>query len=157
MLINRKGIICHVSKAETPHALWYPINLLIPRYGDDYIEEKLGVTDPETIQHLQDEFLVAFETISKGMPDILETHSVRFDKYDWDYYLADKCEESVTVFLERCLAPEDIESSNRHASGYVWAVIERSDTPEEVCEKLQCTQEAFARAFYKKLWKIMGW
>jgi hypothetical protein len=157
MLINRKGIICHVSKIASPYFIWYPISLLIPQYGENYIKEKLGITKPEEIQCLQDEFQTALQSASEGTPDLFEEHTLRFDKYDWPFYLADKNERSVTIFLERGLSPDMIRPAESLPHGYAWAIIQPDDTPETINRLLYCGDMKFGRALCKKLWKLMEW
>lgn len=41
MFIKRKEDLYFISFIEQPHQIWYPINLKIPRYGDDYAKSKL--------------------------------------------------------------------------------------------------------------------
>ena len=157
MLINHHGIICHISKIEEPYRIWYHISHLIPEYSDKYIQEKLGVTDPPTIRRLRDEFDTALGTLNSGKPDLLEAHSFRFDKHEWTFYLDDKTENSITLFIERGLSPNIIGQTGRHPRGLAWAVIDKADSPEMICQKLNDDQLAFAKALHKKLKKIMGW
>ena len=156
MLINRRGIVCHISKIEKPYRLWYPINLLIPQYGDDYVNEKLGVTDPDLVKQLQDEFLEAL-TKSNDKSEYLETHTVKFDKNDFEFYLTDITKSSATLFIEILFSPEAYHEPGRCPRGYVWTPITKKDTPEALGGKLYTTNKRFAKSLYKKLWKMMGW
>jgi hypothetical protein len=156
MLINRNGIICHISKTNSPYQLWYPINLLIPQFGDNYVEEKLGVTDPDHVKRLQDEFLEALPR-SNDKSEYLKTNIFRFDKTDFAFYLADITESSVTIYIELLLSTEAYDGAGRCPRGYVWARITKKDTPETLGEKFYTTNKRFAKALHKKLWEMMGW
>jgi hypothetical protein len=157
MIINRKGIVSHISKIGYPNFIWYPISLLIPQYGADLIHSKLGVTDSKAIQFLQDEFSQALQEASGGLPDFLETHTLRFDKHDWCFHLADKNDRFVTVFLERGLDLRAAKPMVPHPLGYAWAIFEPRDTPETINRGLYCDDMKFAKALHRKLWKVMGW
>jgi hypothetical protein len=156
MYINRKGITCHIAKIDKPR-IWYPINLLIPSFSEEYIAEKLGITDPEKTKSLQDEFLQSLESVPTNSWDYLESRSVRHDKHDWMFYLADKNKSSATLFIELLISPEAYHGSERCPRGFVWTQVTKKDTPETLAEKLYTTNMRFAKALYRKLWKIMGW
>jgi hypothetical protein len=157
MIINRKGIISHISKIGYPNFIWYPISMLIPQYGANLIYSKLGVTDPKAIQFLQDEFSQARQEASEGVLELLETHSFRFDKCEWYFHLADNNERSVTVFLERGLSFGAAAPTGPYPLGYAWAILEPSSTPDAINQGLFCDDLKFAKALHRKLWKVMGW
>jgi hypothetical protein len=157
MIINRKGIVSHISKIGYPNFIWYPISFLIPQYGADLIYSKLGVTDPKAIQFLQDEFSQALQEASEGVLELLETHTFRFDNHDCYFHLADKNERSVTIFLERGLSLGSAKPIVPHPLGYAWAILEPSSTPEDINKGLYCDDMKFARALHRKLWKILWW
>jgi hypothetical protein len=157
MFINYKGSICFISKVEKPYRIWYGINLEIPIYGDDYVVEKLGVTDPIKIKELQDAFLDALTRVPQKSSELVESHTVRYDKYVWTFYLANKSKKSVTIFLKKNPSPKVIKTTGRHPLGCSWATIERTDTPEDLIRKLYSTEKQFFKALHKKLWKVMNW
>jgi hypothetical protein len=157
MIINRKGIVCKILRIEYPYYIWYPFRMLLHRLEKDYIIEKLGATHPEKIRRLQDEFADAHQEATEGPPDFLETHTLRFDKHDWYFHLADKSERSVTIFLERGLSFSAAAPTVPHPLGYAWTILEPRDTPETINRGLYCNDIKFAKALHRKLWKVMGW
>jgi hypothetical protein len=77
LLVNRNGVICHLAKIGMPYHIWYPVSLLLPEFYENYITEKLGITDEKTIQWLKDQFQNdKRESIMPGV-EILESHSLR--------------------------------------------------------------------------------
>ena len=158
MLINHNGIICHISKISQPHKIWYHIWIDLERYGDDYIREKLGVTDAILQKTLQDEFYEATE--SRRKRKVLESHNLRLDKTDYPFYLTNKSKDSITVFMEKglfTLYPGQPNGMDRPPKGYPWAIIYKTDTPEIIQAKLYDHRKRFGPAMRKKLKKIMAW
>jgi hypothetical protein len=156
MLINRRGTICHISKIDEPNKLWYPINLLITQYGNDYIEEKLGVTDPDLIKQLQDSFLDDL-TKSNDRSKYLETQAIKFNNNEIAFYLADITKTTAILYIEILIPPEAYCGAGRCPRGYIWTQISKKDTPDILNEKLCIDHMRFARALHKKLWKVIGW
>jgi hypothetical protein len=157
LLVNRNGVICHVAKIGVLYQIWYPVNLLLPEFYENYITEKLGITDAETIRWLQDQF--RNDKRESIMPDagILESHSLRHEKRDWLLHLDRNGERSVTIYLERGVYPEPGNPIMPHQKGYAWGIIMSDDTPETINQTLHCGDLKFARALYKNLWKVMAW
>ncbi len=158
MFINHNGIICHISKIDSPHKIWYHIWIDLERYGENYIREKLGVTDAILQKTLQDEFYEVAE--SRRKTKLLESHNLRLDKTDYAFYLTDKTEDSVTVFIEKglfTLYPGQPNGIDRPPRGYPWAVIYENDTPEQIQAKLLDDRRKFGVALHKKLKRIMTW
>ncbi len=152
MFINHNGIICHISKIDQPHRIWYHIWIDIARYGEDYIREKLGVTDPIIQQNLRNEFHRAVIAYRMKPTEVLEAHSLRLDKVDYPFYLANKTENSVTVYMEKGL----FTLGENRPTGHPWAVIYKTDAPEQIQAKLYDHRKRFGPALRKKLWKICG-
>ena len=152
MFINRNGLVYYISKIENPR-IWYHINLRIPRYGEDYIKSKLGVTDPEVQRRLQDEFYRAINSKKIQQTDLLEEHNLRLDKIDYPFYLVNQTKSSVSVFMEKGF----FTLSEWHPGGYPWAVINSIDSPQMIQEKLFDHRKRFGIAMYKKLRKICSW
>ena len=160
MIINHNGILCHISKINQPHKIWYHISVTIERYGKDYIREKLGVTDPTIQQKLQDEFYRATKSYNQRQPELLEENNLRLDKTDYPFYLTDKARDSVLVFMEKglfTLYPGQPNGMECPPKGYPWAIIDKTNTPEIIQAKLYDNRKRFGAAMYKKLWKICGW
>jgi hypothetical protein len=157
MLINLKGIISHISKIGTPYFIWYPMSLLMPELSEDYIRAKLGITKPEEVKFLQEEFMRTHRQILEEPPELLETHTVRYDNYDWYFHLAGRFKSSLNVFLERGLTVETANHEGHLPQGYAWAVIQPDHSPEDINQLLYCGDVKFAKALHKKLKKIMGW
>ncbi len=158
MLINHNGIICHISKISQPHRIWYHIWVDLERYGDDYIREKLGVTDAILQKMLQDEFYEVAE--SRRKTKVLESHNLRLDKTDYAFYLANETRDSITIYMEKglfTLYPSHPGGMKHPPLGYPWAVIRKTDTPEIIRSKLYDYRKRFGIAMQKKLKKIMGW
>jgi hypothetical protein len=151
MFINHNGITCYVSKIDQPR-IWYHIWIDIQNFGNNYIKEKLGVTDPHLQQKLQDKFRQAIKSHIQ-QSDLLEAHNLRLDKTDYPFYLAEKSKDSVTVFMEKGL----FTLGEGRPLGYPWAVIHRHDTPEKIQAKLYDHRKRFGVAMHKKLRKIYGW
>ena len=160
MLINHNSIICYVSKIDHPHRIWYHIRIDLERYGDNYIEEKLAITDPTVQRKLQDEFYEASRSYKKQKAKLLEGHNLRHDKTDYPYYLHNKTKNSVTVFIEKglfTLYPSHPGGMKRPPLGYPWSTIYKSDTPEIIQSKLYDDRKRFGISLHKKLKKIMAW
>jgi len=160
MLINHNGMICYVSKIDHPHRIWYHIRIDLERYGEDYIEEKLGITVPTVQQQLQDEFYEASRSYKKQKAKLLEGHNLRLDKTDYPYYLHNKTKDSVTVFIEKglfTLYPSHPGGMKHPPLGYPWTIIYKTDTPEIIQAKLYDHRKRFGPAMRKKLWKVCGW
>ncbi len=153
MFINHNGIICYISKISQPHKIWYHIWVDIANYGQRYIEEKLSVTDPDIQQKLRDEFYHAIESHTIQQSDLLEEHNLRFDKTDYPFYLMDKTKTSVTIFMEKGL----FTLGEWRPLGYPWAVVYRTDTPQQIQAKLFDHRKQFGVSMYKKLRKICNW
>jgi hypothetical protein len=154
MLIFRKGKVFHISKIDKPNKLWYPINLLIAQYGEDYAQEKLGVTDPDLVKQLQDAFLDDL-TRSNDRSQYLESHAVKFDGNEISFYLDNITKSTATLYIEILIPPEAYRGTGRCPRGYVWANISIWDTPETLAEKLYVDNIRFIKALHKKLKKIM--
>lgn len=160
IFINHNGIICHISKVDQPHKIWYHIWIDIARYGEDYIRGKLGVTDDKIQRKLQDEFCRAAESYKKQKAKLLEGHNLRLDKTDCPYYLHNKTKDSVTVFIEKglfTLYPSHPSGMKHPPLGYSWSIINKTDTPEIIQAKLYDHRKRFGPAMRKKLWKVCGW
>ncbi len=160
MLINHNGIICNISKIDEPHTIWYHIRIDLERYGEDYIEEKLGVTDPIIQRKLQDEFYKASRSYKKEKSKLTEEHILQLDKLDYPFYLDNKNKNSITVFIEKglfTLYPSHPGGMKHPPLGYPWATILKTDTPEIIQSKLYDTRKRFGVSMHKKLKKIMGW
>lgn len=160
MLVNHNGIPCHILKIKHPHRIWYHININLLLLGEDYIAEKLGVTDPAVQHLLQDEFYEAAKNYKKSEHILLDRHSLRYDKTYIQFYLADITPNSVTVYIETSLLtlfPNKPNGMKRPPLGCPWAVIHKSDTPEIIRDRLYHTYKSFGEALHRKLKKIMGW
>ena len=147
--------MCHIVKLGNPYYIWYPFNLMHPESYEKQLKEKLGLTDPKVIQFYRDELLNAQQEASEWPPEFLETHTLRFDKHDWHFHLADRNDRSVTVYLERSLNIGSAKPVIPHPYGYAWVIIENCDTPETINEGLHCGDLKFAKALHKKLWKML--
>lgn len=152
MFVNHQGIVCYISKIDSPR-IWYHIRVDIGNYGNDYIKEKLGITDPEAQRRLQDEFYRAANPSKIQQTDLLEEHDLRLDKVDIPFYLVNQTKNSVTVFMEKGL----FTLGNDRLHGYPWAVIYNTDSPQMIQEKLFDHRKRFGTAMRKKLWKICEW
>ena len=160
MFINHNGIICHISKISQPHRIWYHIWIDLERYGDNYIEEKLGVTDPKIQRKLQNEFYRAVISYKSKPTETLEAYDLRLDKTDYPFYLNSKTNNSVTVFIEKglfTLYPGQPNGMERPPKGYPWSIIYKTDTPEIIQAKLYDHRKRFGPAMRKKLYKACGW
>lgn len=160
MLINHNGIICHISKINQPHRIWYHIWIDLERYGENYIREKLGITDQTVQRKLQDEFYRAVISYTSKPTETLEEHTLRLDKTDYPFYLTDKTKDSVTVFMEKglfTLYPGQPNGMDRPPKGYPWTIIYKTDTPEVIQAKLYDHRKRFGPAMHRKLKKIMAW
>ena len=159
MFIERKGDIYFISKIESPYRVWYPILLDIALYSDDYVRSKLGVTDPIQQRDLRIEFYEAIRN-SEIKTDEVEYHALKINNVYLDFYLHEKTDDSVTVFIEKGLytlyegGPDEID---RPPAGNAWAIIDKSDTPEDIMKKFYDTEIEFEIAFHEKLRKIMNW
>lgn len=151
--INHNGITCHISKIDQPYKIWYHIWVKIERYGEDYIEEKLGVTDPILQQEIQDEYNRAAKSYHQRRPKPLEGHNLRLDGTDYPYYLANKTRSSVTVYMEKGL----FTLGENRPTGHPWAIINKADKPAQIQGKLYDHRKRFGEVMHKKLHKIMGW
>ena len=152
MFINRNGLIYYISKLENPR-IWYHIWGDIANYGQDYIEEKFGVTDPDIQQKLRDDFYSAIESHKIQQSDLLEEYNLRFDKTDYPFYLIDKTKSSVIIFMEKGL----FTLGENRPLGYPWAIIYRTDTPQQIQAKLFDHRKRFGEVMHKKLRTICGW
>lgn len=159
MFINRKNDAYYISKTETPNNVWYPINLEIARYGEDYVKSKLGVTDPIQQRDLRIEFYEATRN-TKILTDEVEYQTLRYNDMEYPIYLHNRTAESVTVFIEKglfTLYPGEPNEMDHPPNGYAWNVITCTDTPEIIQEKLYDTEFEFGIAMCDKLREIMGW
>ncbi|MCD6161032.1 MAG: hypothetical protein J7K40_01285 [candidate division Zixibacteria bacterium] len=152
MFILRKGQTCFISKIEEPHKIWYHINLDIPRYGDDYVRSKLGVTDSIQQRDIRIEFYEAIRN-NNIRTDELKYHILRLDKTDYAYYTHQVYSNVVTVFIEKGLFTLD----EHYLQGNPWAIICQKDTPEQIQAKLYDHRKRFGEVMHKKLQKICGW
>ena len=152
MFINHNGIICYISKINHPR-IWYHIWVDIANYGQNYIKEKLGVTDPIIQQKLRDDFYHAIESHKIQQSDLLEEHNLRFDKTDYPFYLVNRTKFSITIFMEKGL----FTLGENRPLGYPWAIIYRTDTPQQIQAKLFDHRKRFSEVMHKKLRKICSW
>ena len=162
MFIKRKNNIYFISYINQPHRIWYPINFKIPRYGDDYVKSKLGITDPIKQRDLRIEF---YDNIRLSEDDIksdmLEQHFLDYGRFEYPFYLNDKTEDSVTVFIEKgldTLKPNPKTGVWEHAHGYPWGIIYKDDSPDEIALKLYYDDDGdFGEVMHKMLKKLMNW
>ena len=161
MFIKRKNDLYFISYIEEPHRFWYPINMEIPRYGEDYAKSKLGVTDPIKQRDLRIEF---YETIRNPKDCIksmmLEQYLLDFGRFAIPFYLHNKTEDSVTVFIEKglnTLKPNPVSGVWEHAHGNPWNIINKNDSPEEVALKLYDEDREFGVTMKETLDEIMEW
>lgn len=141
-----------ISSIEKPHRIWYPINLAIPRYGDDYVKSKLGITNPIQQRDLRIEFYEAIRNAEIRTDEVVY-HSLRLDKTDYPFYTIREYSNVVTVYMEKGL----FTLGEKRPGGYPWALIYQNDTPEQIQAKLYDDRKRFGVAMRRKLWKTCGW
>lgn len=152
MFIKRANGIHYISKIEKPYRIWYPINLQIPRYGEDYVKSKLGVTDPIHQRDLRIEFYEATRN-NKIRTDELRYNVLGFDGTEYPYYAHQEYANVVTVFIEKGL----FTLGENRPGGYAWAVIYESDYPENIASKLYDDDIEFGASMKEELIEIMDW
>ena len=161
MFITRKNEPYFISHIENPHRIWYPINLQIPRYGDDYVKSKLGVTDPIRQRDLRVEFYEAIRNrkdIIKS--NTLEPYFVDYGRFAVPFYIQKYTEDSVSVFIEKGLnklKPNPETGIWEHPHGYPWGIINKRDNPEEIALKLYDDDIEFGVSMKETLNEIMAW
>ena len=159
MFIKKQNEIYFISKTNFPYSVWYNINLDIPRYGDDYVKSKLGVTDPIQQRDLRIEFYEAIRD-NDLRTDEVEYHTLKTSDLEYPVYLHNKTADSVTGFIEKGLFsiyPGEVNGMEHPPLGYAWNVFLRTDTPDIILEKLYDTDLEFGIALYDKLREIMNW
>ncbi|MCD6161270.1 MAG: hypothetical protein J7K40_02520 [candidate division Zixibacteria bacterium] len=160
MFIDYNSTICFISKISEPYKFRYHIRADLERYGNDYIKEKLGVTDPDIQKQLQNEFYKATKSYKKSKQNLLERHTLRYLKTDFSFYLTDITPDSATIYFEKgldALYPGKPRGLKNPPHGCPWAVIYKTDTPEIIQAKLYDAWKSFGVALHRKLKKIMGW
>ena len=161
MFITRKNEPYFISYIEKPHRIWYPINLEIPRYGEDYVKSKLGVTDPIKQRDLRIEF---YEAI-RNPKDIIESNTLEpyfadYGRFAVPFYIHKNAGDSVTVFIEKgfqTLKHNPETGAWEHGDGYPWGVIDKSDSPDEIAFKFYDDDIEFGASMKEELNEIMGW
>ncbi len=161
MFIKRTNGIHYISKIEKPHRIWYHINFQIPRYGEDFVKSKLGITDPINQRDLRIEF---YEAI-RNPKDIIESNTlepyfVDYGRFAIPFYIRKTTEDSVTVFIEKgfqTLNHNPETGAWEHGEGYPWGIINKGDTPEEVAFKLYDDEIEFGASMKEDLNEIMAW
>lgn len=152
MIILKENQKYFISSIERPHRIWYPITLEIPRYGDDYVKSKLGVTDPIHQRDLRIEFYEATRN-NKIRTDELRYHVLGFDGTEYPYYTHQEYANVVTVFIEKGL----FTLGENRLGGYAWAVIYDSDCPENIASKLYDDDIEFGASMKEELNELMAW
>ena len=108
----------------------------------------------------QNEFYRAVISYRSKPTEVLETHTLRLDKVDYPFYLANKTRDSALVFMEKglfTLYPSHPNGMDRPPKGYPWTMIYKTDTPEIIQAKLYDHRKRFGPAMRKKLKKLMAW
>ncbi len=156
MFIKHNKTICYISYTTTPNRLWYHINIDIPIYGNDYIKEKLGITNPEQAEELRKQFEKAVESYDEHTADYLETHTLKFNSEQYPFYLVRISKTATMIFIEKGLHTLDPDNP-QCPRGNPWAVVYNSDSPEIIIDKFYDDRKALGIALHKKLKKLMNW
>ncbi len=156
MFIKRNNQICYVSYITTPHRIWYHINIDIPIYGNDYIKEKLGVTNSEQAKGLRKQFEQAVKSYDEKTTDYLETHILNFNGEQYPFYIVHISKTATMIFIEKGLHAIYSDDKLQCPRGNPWAVVYNTDSPETLMEKLYDNRKIFGVVIHKKLKKIMN-
>ncbi len=157
MFIKRKNEICYISYITTPHRLWYHINIDIPVYGNDYIKEKLGITNPGQAEELRKQFEQAVKSYDDKTTDYLETQMINFNSDQYPFYIVRINKTATMVFIEKSLHTLYSDDKLQCPRGNPWAIVYSTDCPEVVMEKLYDNRESFGEVMLMKLKKLMNW
>ena len=139
--------------------MWYPVNFQIPRYSEDYVKSKLGVTDPIKQRDLRIEFYEAIRN-AEIRTDEVEYHTLKIGDEEYPFYINDKTNDSVVVFIEKglnTLKPDPKTGVWNHPHGYPWSKIYISDRPEQIASDLYDEDIKFGVLMKETLDNIMGW